>query len=142
MVGAAAAEPAAGNAASPLSLGSFVADMAAFVAADLMVETRIAAGAGGHEHVLKRFVDLVAGIAEDLPGFGCAASATKDLAGSSVVEDLADVLAAESVAESLLDTAGFDMVVAALAGAAAPAAAVVAAQVKESLGKQEDRHQH
>jgi hypothetical protein len=41
MVGA-AADPDADNAASPLSPGSFVADTVAVVAADLMVETRVA----------------------------------------------------------------------------------------------------
>jgi hypothetical protein len=90
--------------------------------------------------VLVSFVHLVAGIAEDLAGFGCAVD-------SSVVEDPVDSVAAESVAVSLLDTAGFDKVVAELAAVAAIAAAVVAAierlvRVKESLGKQEDRRQH
>jgi hypothetical protein len=85
---------------------------------------------------------LVTDIAEDLPGIGCAGSATKYLVGSSVIEDPVGAIAAESAA-SPLDTAGFDNVVAALAAAAAAAAAaVVAAQVKESLGKQEDHHQH
>jgi hypothetical protein len=90
--------------------------------------------------------DLVADTAEDLPGFGCAGSATKDLAGSSVIEDPVGAIVADSAAESRLDTAGFDNVVAALAAAAAAAvaaaAAAVVAQVKESLRKQEDHHQH
>ena len=119
MVAAAAAEPAASNAASPLSLGSSAAGTAAIAA-------------------------LVQGIAEDLPGFGCAAPAPENLAVGSVIEDPAGTIADESAAGLLLDTAGFDKVVAAAAAlaAAAAAAAVVAAQVKESLGKQEDRHQH
>jgi hypothetical protein len=92
MMGAAAAEPAAvGNVASLLSPGSFVADTVAVAAADLMMGARIAelpvvansesaavdAGAVGgmHEHVLVYFVHSAAGIAEDLAGFGCAASA-------------------------------------------------------------------
>jgi hypothetical protein len=125
MVGAAAAGLAAGNAASPLSLGNPAAGTAAVAA-------------------------LVEDIAEDLPGFGCAAPAPENLAGGSVIEDPAGTIADESAAESLLYTAGFDKVVPALAAAAAAAAAlaavlaaaVVAARVKESLGKQEDRHQH
>jgi hypothetical protein len=166
-MGAAAAEPAVDNAESPLPSGSFVADTVA-PAADLTAETcvaelpvvgraePVAVGAGTvggtDEHVLVSAVGLVAGIVEDSPGFGCAASATKNLAECSVIEDPVGAVAAEpageSDAESLLDTAGFDKVVAELAAAAAAiAAAAVAAverldQVKESLGKQEDRHQH
>lgn len=113
-------------------VGTRIAELAVAPKESAVVDT----GAGGHEHV----VDLVAGM--DLPGFGCPVFATKDLAGSSVIEDPADAIAAEPAAESLLNTAGFDKVVAALGAAAALAAAVVTAQVKESPGKQEDPHQH